>query len=139
MALLSREAILAASDLPSEIVPVPEWGGDVRVLGMTVKERSAYESGFTKEVKDKNGAPSVSQDRNALKELRERLFAHTVVDEKGNRLFNDGDYDALSKKSAAAMERVLDAARRVCGMSQADLDEMGNASSETEDAGSSSD
>ena len=29
MNILTKDAILAADDLPREIVPVPEWGGDV--------------------------------------------------------------------------------------------------------------
>lgn len=139
MTLLTRDAILAATDIPSELVQVPEWGGSVRVVGMTARERSAYENGFTKEVDGKDGAVTVKQNKTAIAQIRERLLVQTVVGEDGAKLFTEADIEALGKKSAAAMERVLDVARRVCGMSKADLDELGNASGETEGDGSSSD
>ena len=40
MALLSKEQILKSDDLKSEIVAVPEWGGDVKVRVMTGTELS---------------------------------------------------------------------------------------------------
>ena len=33
--MLTRDAILNAADLKTEAVPVPEWGGDVLVRGLT--------------------------------------------------------------------------------------------------------
>ena len=35
MALLTRDEILAADDIKTEDVEVPEWGGDVRVSVMS--------------------------------------------------------------------------------------------------------
>ena len=35
MALLTREDILNYNDIKTEIVPVPEWGGEVKVKGLT--------------------------------------------------------------------------------------------------------
>ena len=43
MKLLSRDEILAASDLTKELVEVPEWGGSVYVRAMTGTERDSYE------------------------------------------------------------------------------------------------
>ena len=36
MAILTTEALLAASDLPEQTVEVPEWGGSVRLRALTV-------------------------------------------------------------------------------------------------------
>ena len=33
--LLTRDAILAAADIQTETVPVPEWGGEVAVRPLT--------------------------------------------------------------------------------------------------------
>lgn len=35
LAILSIDAILAADDLPEEVVPVPAWGGSVRLKALT--------------------------------------------------------------------------------------------------------
>ncbi|MFE3382837.1 hypothetical protein [Streptomyces anulatus] len=43
---LSAEQILDADDLAIEDVPVPEWGGTVRVKGMSGTERDRFEAGF---------------------------------------------------------------------------------------------
>ena len=44
MNILTKEAILAADDLPRETVLVPEWGGDVYVRTMSGTDRDAFES-----------------------------------------------------------------------------------------------
>ena len=41
---LTRDAILQATDLTFEDVAVPEWGGVVRVRGLTGTERDAFEA-----------------------------------------------------------------------------------------------
>ena len=41
---LNREAILAAEDLPRELVEVPEWGGAVYVRALTGAERDQFEA-----------------------------------------------------------------------------------------------
>jgi hypothetical protein len=122
--LLTRDAIMEARDIPEEIVPVPEWGGSVRVVGMTAKERGEYESAFMMEVKGRRGEPELKRNRAAIKQVRERLVVHTVVDENGNRLFTDEDVAALSKKSAAAMERIVTVAQRLSGLTESDIEEL---------------
>lgn len=41
--MLSREQILGCSDIPTEIVKVPEWGGEVMVKGLTGSQRDWLE------------------------------------------------------------------------------------------------
>ena len=128
MALLSREAILAASDLKTEEVAVPEWGGAVLVRGLTGAERDVYEQSVLTG-KGKN------RDVN-LKNARAKLIAMSVIDESGNRLFNTGaDVEALGKKSAAAIQRVFEVAQRLSGLSDSDVEELaGNSSGQSEDS-----
>ena len=126
---LSRDGILAAKDMETEDVDVPAWGGRVRVRGMTGSERDAFEAAL---LNNKGQA-----DKRYLLNFRAKLVVLCVVDEEGNRLFADADVGLLGKKSASAIELVFDVARRLSGMSQADVEEMEANLSETPGDGSS--
>lgn len=139
MALLTREQILSASDLPREEVEVPEWGGTIIVQGMTAAERGAYEQSFTKQVKDKRGGARTETNSDAMREVRERLAVRCIVDDKGERLFGDGDVRALGEKSAVALERVARVAQRLNGVTEEDMEELAGNSDEMDDDDSSSD
>ena len=117
MSLLTKEAILAAEDRQTEDVAVPEWGGTVRVRSLSGAERDAYEAHIVQVRGD--GSKRVN-----LKNLRGKLVSLSVVDEDGGRLFSDEDADALGDKSAAALERVFDVARRLSGLSEDDVTEL---------------
>lgn len=112
--LLSREQILAAQDIRSENVPVPEWGGTVMVRGLTGRARDALEARFT----DAKGVI----DRKAQSDFRAAFAAMTIVDESGDRLFSDDDIKALGEKSSVALQRVFDAAVRLSATDQASVD-----------------
>ncbi|MBX7264921.1 hypothetical protein KIF24_01870 [Micromonospora sp. Llam7] len=116
MTLLTRDQILAIDDSSSEDVEVPEWGGTVRVKGMTGAERDKFEAASIKG-KGKN------RDVN-LANLRARLVAASVVDEDGQPLFKPYDVENLGRKSAAALGRVYDVAQRLAGLSDEDVDEL---------------
>lgn len=114
--LLGREAILGASDIVSEDVAVPEWGGTVRVKGLTAAQRDAFEqSSLTG--KGKNQSLNFAN-------LRSRLLVLTVVDESGEQLFIHGDVVELGKKSAAAVDRVFEVASRLSGIGDDDIEEL---------------
>lgn len=113
MSLLSREDILAYDDSSFEDVDVPEWGGSVRVVGLTGAERDRFEASVVG-----NGK------KMQLTNLRARLIALCVVDESGERLFGTVDVGALGNKSAAALERVFSAAQRLSGLSEDDVAEL---------------
>jgi len=116
MSLLTRDAILAAPDLLTEEVPVPEWGGTVLVRGLTGTERDAFEEEMITG-KGKN------RDVN-LANFRARLIVKSVVDKGGKRLFTQADMVALGGKSAAAIQRVFQVAMRLSGMSEEDVEEL---------------
>lgn len=114
--LLGRDAILAAPDLTTEDVAVPEWGGTVRVKGLTAAERDAFEqSSLTG--KGKNQSLNFSN-------LRARLVVLTVVDEGGEPVFTGSDIRALGEKSAAAIDRVFEVASRLSGIGDDDIEEL---------------
>ncbi len=96
---LTRDQILGAADLPAEDVQVPEWGGVVRVRGMTAAQREIYRQ-----------ASKDNQD------LATRFVAMVIVDDSGRCLFSESDIAALGAKSTVAIERVLKVAMRLSGL-----------------------
>lgn len=117
---LTREEILAAPDLSSEDVDIPEWGGAgayVTVRGLTGHERDAWEAGMWANVGTKKA-------RMTLEDTRASLVQKTVVDESGALLFSRGDIDRLTQKSAAPLHRIFTVAQRLSGISDNDVEEI---------------
>jgi hypothetical protein len=116
--LLTRDQILAAPEAASvfEDVPVPEWGGVARVKALSGAERDRYEASLATQ----RGKKMQMDMTNA----RARLVAIAVIDEAGQPLFSPRDAEALGEKSAAALDRVFDAAMRLAGMKATDLEEL---------------
>jgi hypothetical protein len=124
--ILSKDDILAAQDLRREMVEVPEWGGSVWVQAMTALDRDRWEMASI-DIREVGGKVTATPK---LDNLRASLCARTMVDESGARLFAEADVLALGGKSAAALDRVYEAARRLNGISQEDVDELaGNSDS----------
>lgn len=115
MALLSAAQIEAVDDRTHEDVEVPEWGGTVRVVGLTGADRDAYEATFV----DAKGKPAVQRLRN----IRAKLVVKCLVDADGNRLFTDDKAKALGEKNGAVIDRLFDVARRLSGIGQGAVEE----------------
>ena len=115
-ALLSKESILAAQDTATDVVAVPEWGGAVRVRGLTGVERDAFESA----VVQRNGKDVRTNTRN----IRARMVVLSVIDEAGARMFSFHDIEALGEKSARALDRIFAVAMRLSGLRDEDVTEM---------------
>lgn len=113
--LLSRDSILSCSDLLAEVVPVPEWGGSVRVLAMTGQERDRLEESMREE--DRDGTVHVRTAN-----MRAKLCAYTIVDAENKKLFTAADVAALGAKSSCALERVAAVAMRLSGMTKEDAE-----------------
>jgi hypothetical protein len=110
--MLSKEQILNATDLKTETVKVPEWGGEVAIRAMTGTERDAFEM-------------SVASDGKIdMVNIRAKLCALTIVDQAGVRLFTDTDVIALGAKSAKALDRIFARSQKLSGISKDDIKEM---------------
>lgn len=114
--LLSREQILNADDIRKEVVHVPEWGGDVMVYGLSGQERDWFESGAL----DMSSGKAVMD----LMNLRARLCTMAIRDEDGQHLFTDEDIILLGKKSASALQRVFEAAQRLSGLTNQEVESL---------------
>lgn len=108
--MLNKKAILAANDLDIEIVNVPQWGGEVGVRGLTARERDKFEASIGSAVN--------------LDNLRARLVVLTLCDADGSRLLEDKDANQLGTKNAQIVDMLFDVARKMSGMTDADVKEL---------------
>ena len=113
---LSKDQILAAEDIPTKDVEVPEWGGSVRMRGLTGSERDAYESSLFQQ----RGEKRILRTENA----RARLVAMCIVDEDGERMFSDAEVKDLGRKSGKVLDRLFDEARKLSGLTAEDVEEL---------------
>lgn len=114
--MLTRDSILAAADLKTEDVDVPEWGGVVKVRVFSGASRDRLDA-FLTSVVDAGGK---LKDPTGLRSLVVILAA---CDEKGNALFSGKDAGALEQKNAVALNRVFEAAARINGLGAAFVSE----------------
>lgn len=111
--LLTGDQILQYSDLKKEIVNVPEWKGEVYVREMAGWERDHWELRLV----SAKGNPSA-----ILENVRASLAVLTVCGEDSMPLFKLEDAIELGKKSAAALDRILEVAQRLNKISNDDVD-----------------
>src|SRR5690606_29981972 len=116
MALLSRDAILQAQDLPTERVEVPEWSGEGIVRGLTAAERDQFEQSIV-ETRGKDA-------RVTLRNVRAKLVTLRGVGDEGQRLFKGDDAELLGRKSAVALSRIFEVAQRLSGLRPEDVEEL---------------
>lgn len=116
---LSAAEILAADDLKREWVDVPEWGGGVYVRSMPGLALDQYEQRLLarRTVEDKVVKLN-------LENARAELVALTACNEAGEPIFTLEQVEALSKKSGAALNRVVSVAQRLNGLNQRDLEQL---------------
>ena len=91
MAILSKAEIFAIDDRKYDDVPCPEWGGEVRVRGLTASEQAVISKLVFEEKKN---------------EISMKVVQFGCVDADGERLFTTKDLEALGKKSYPVIERL---------------------------------
>lgn len=134
---LDAASILTADDLTIERVHVPEWGGDVFVRAMGGAARDAWEA-----EQYQLGAGDDEDEGKAvgfLRNLRARLLVRCICDEDGELVFSEGQAEELGRKSAAAISRLFEVARRLNGITKEDEAELAGNSEAGPSAGSGSD
>lgn len=125
MAVLTREQILATT-CSREVVKVPEWGGEVIVADMGATARDQFERWC------------LANHDSGFVGVRATLASYAVVGEDGARLFTPDDVAALGEKSAAALDRVYEVARRLNRLSKKDAEELEKNSASATTEGSTS-
>ena len=107
--MLSKDDILKCKVLEQEVVPVPEWGGEVTVREMTGAERDAWECAI-----HKDGVKNYDN-------IRARLSAMSIVDDDGNKVFTLANIKDLGELSGKALDRVFGVAKRLSGIGKKDI------------------
>ncbi len=113
---LNKQEILAKEDLKTEDVFVPEWDAWVKVRTLNASERDHFEAGTVQ----RNGKKTTTN----LENIRARLCLLCLVDENGERLFQEEDTYPLGGKSAAALDRIFTVAQRLNGLRDEDVEEL---------------
>lgn len=132
---LSRDGILAAADIETEKVPVPEWGDDVIIRGLTGEERDAYESS-RRQIRN-FGTPQ--QEMILVNEnMRANLLVRCIVDENGERVFTDRDAGLLGMKNGKVLDRLFDVAARLSGLNDEEAEAIEGNSEAASDGSTSS-
>jgi hypothetical protein len=108
--MLTKDDILAANDIPSSEILVPEWGGKVYIKTMNGAEREQFERAF--------------EESKQRLTVRATLAVFTVCDDKGEPLFTIADVDRLTKKSSRALDRIFDVARKLNGLGDREVAEL---------------
>jgi hypothetical protein len=116
---LTRDDIISGQDsgLTTEEVEVPEWGGYVVVKALTGHDRDAFEAAMVR-----NGG--TKKQRLDIIDTRASLVQKTCVEPDGTLTFTPVDIAMLTKKSAAALQRVFLVAQRLSGLSDDDIEEI---------------
>lgn len=133
MALLTRAQIDAIDDRKWEDVPVPEWGGEVRILGLSGTERDAFQASMVRMGSQGNVAGVNLLDTSA------RLLAKCIVDEDFNRLYSDKDIKALGGKNGAVVRRLYKDAQRISGLTKESVEDAAGNSEAAQSGSSTSD
>ena len=124
--MLNRDQIAGASDISTTDVPVPEWGGAVRLSVMTGAARDALQTAVAA-----NKSPSY---------FEAALIVSAAVDEAGKPIFTGEDIPLLQGKSSAVLSRVARVAMDLnkIGVKAADAEEKNSEASQSDDSGTDS-
>lgn len=102
----TRDKILAAKDIQSETLEIPEWDVTIEIRGITGAQRGRILNNAV----DNKGTVDFTK-------LYPELVIASVHDiTTGEPVFTDADRDVLSKKSGAVLERIADVANRLSGL-----------------------
>jgi hypothetical protein len=129
MTLLSKSAILGASDLKTEDVAVPAWGGTVRIRTMTGAERDEFRASI---------ATTAGESGVPIGKFSAAVLVATCVDESGSRLFTADDMAGLQAKAAASLDAPAAVAMRLNGLGVGAVEaaEKNSVSGQSADSGS---
>jgi hypothetical protein len=124
-----RDKILAADDIPSEVVSIPEWDTEILMKGMTARDRIHLMQ---------TAVDPVTGSINMSIVYPDVVVACSYDPKSGERIFEDSDKDAVMGKASAAIENLAMVGLRLSGIGQAEQDAAGKDSSESPSDDSSS-
>ena len=120
MAALNGSDILEIDDRPMDSVIVPDWNGaEIHVRKMSAVERAAYDW--------KWATLNDASEKDRIWQIKVMCVVLCACNEDGERLFTDEQFDAVSKKSADAIDLIFAKADKLNLITQAGVEtEAGN-------------
>lgn len=115
MPKLTKEQILSIGPALKE-VDVPEWGGSVFIRPITLGEQARLAD---LGIKHEKGSVMAR-----LRNCTLQLIQWVVCDERGQRLFEPGDLDALLDKGASAFLRLQEEILTTSGLTRESREEL---------------
>ena len=112
MKKLTKKDFLKERELKTEIVPIPEWNGEIIVREMTGTERDEFDEFVLN-----------SQAEGKVKALRSVVVSICCVDEEGKRMFTNLDVPDLQKISSKITMKISDVALKLSGMAADDVED----------------
>lgn len=117
MAFITRDQFLAADDLPTVEVPLPEAYGEDAVMllrMLTGAERSELEKKYSQGNRATNDPGG----------FRAAILTAMCIEENGELMFAQEDAAAVLKKNAGTLEDIVTKACELCGFTKKDVDEL---------------
>ena len=113
---LTARDIINAVDLPCEDVYVPEWGGTVRMQGLTAGAFERWQVWAMTTVTDEDGNEVIVQKPETdIYMARARLVALCMVHpETQERVFSDEDVEKLNRKAVSVLSKLYALAGQLC-------------------------
>ena len=105
--LLTREAILAAQDVKTQDVEVPEWGGDVRIRSFTAAQRDDFMAAVIKE-----------DGKIESRAYRTKLLARCMTGDDGTPLLSE---EELGTRNPVIVDRLFAIADRLNAAGEAQV------------------
>lgn len=98
---------------PKEDVPVPELGEGkvIPVWGLTPSERTDFEDRMSRQPKNKAS-------------VRQRWVIECCRNDDGTKIFGVAQIEQLGKRSGVVVERLVDVALRLSGVTGQDMDKL---------------
>lgn len=104
--MLNREQILNAKDRAQEVIHIEEWGGDVTITALSVRDRANVLGEWARlGAVQKEGGDTIS----AQLDIKLRLVALSITDADGVPLFSADDITELARKSDGPIGVISDA------------------------------
>ncbi len=129
-------AAIATAARKVKLVPVevPEWGMTVYIRPMSAGERDRWEAESLERADKRKESIKV-----ALESARAWFLSKCLADADGNLLYGPETYKELDAHDYRVIDRLNEVARKINGLSEADIEELEKNSAGAPAAGSSSD
>jgi hypothetical protein len=133
-----KDKILAAKDIKSELLAVPEWDVELEVRGMSARTRAKFLDAIYSEGAKDDEARKAATTKAMVPLLPDFLVDGCYDPATGERVFAAEDIPQLLDKNGAIVERVALKVIALSGLGEKAVDEAGKSSSDTQSDGSTS-